>query len=117
VAQAVAASGRSVRELADALPRLHMVKAKLPLPAEPWPRLAARLRTGFKGLRVQTADGLHFSRGDEWLHVRPSGTEPVVRLIAETPSESRTAALIARAREALRPARAARARRKSIGRR
>ncbi len=116
MAQAVASSGRSVRELADALPRLHMVKTKLPLPAEPWPRLAARLRSGFKGLRVQTTDGLRFSRGDEWLHVRPSGTEPVVRVIAETPSEARTDELIARAREALRPARAARARRKQTGR-
>ena len=103
MAQAVAVSGKSVRELADALPRLHMVKAKLPLPPEPWPRLAARLRKGFEALRVQTGDGLRFSRGDEWLHVRPSGTEPVVRLIAETPSESRTRELIVRAREALRP--------------
>src|SRR5258706_1129845 len=106
MAQAVAASGKSVRELADALPRLHMVKVKLPLPAEPWPKLAARLRKGFEALRVQAGDGLRFSRGDEWLHVRPSGTEPVVRVIAETPTEARTNELIIRPREALRPGRA-----------
>ena len=110
VAQAVAASGKTVRELADALPRLHMVKLKLPVPAEPWPRLAARLRKGFEALRVQAGDGLRFSRGDEWIHVRPSGTEPVVRVIAESPSEARTRELVVRAREALRPKAAPRSR-------
>jgi len=101
VAQAVATSGRSLRELADALPHLHMIKAKLPLPQRPWPRLATRLRAGFGGYRVRAGDGLWFGRGDEWLHVRPSGTEPVVRVIAETPGEARTRALVAGARAAL----------------
>jgi phosphomannomutase len=110
VAQAVTARGGSLRALADALPRLHMVKAKLALPAQPWTRLAARLRKRFDGLRVQTSDGLRFSRGDEWLHVRPSGTEPVVRVIAETPSASRTRELIRGAREALAGPRRARGR-------
>ncbi|HEY6867789.1 MAG TPA: phosphoglucosamine mutase [Candidatus Eisenbacteria bacterium] len=101
VAQALAASGRSLRELADALPRLHMVKTKLPRADEPWERAAARLRRRFAGHRVSRADGLRFSRGEEWVHVRPSGTEPVVRVIAESPEESRTRALVAEARRAL----------------
>lgn len=101
VAQAVTASGRTLRELADALPRLHMVKARLALPAESWERLAERLRRRFDGLRVQARDGLRFSRGEEWVHVRPSGTEPVVRVIAESPGEARTRELIGWAREAL----------------
>lgn len=36
-----------------------------------------------------------------WLHVRPSGTEPVVRLIAESPDESSARALVRRAAEIL----------------
>jgi phosphomannomutase len=36
-----------------------------------------------------------------WLHVRPSGTEPVVRLIAEAPDEEAAQALLSRARDVL----------------
>jgi phosphomannomutase len=50
---------------------------------------------------VDSTDGLRFSREDEWLHVRPSGTEPVVRLIAESPTEPRTRELIEDARRAV----------------
>ena len=124
IAQAVATGTSSLRELADALPKLHMIKVKLPRSGESWDRLAGRLRLRFAGLRTQATDGLRFSRGDEWVHVRPSGTEPVVRVIAESPSEQRTRALVAQAREALagpaarqvREARTAKARR-SKGRR
>jgi phosphomannomutase len=119
VAQAMASSGRSLRALADALPKLHMVKVKLALPAESWARTATRLRRRFEGLRVQASDGLRFSRGAEWVHVRPSGTEPVVRVIAETASAARTRELIGQAREALGKTRATRARtgpRRSRGR-
>jgi phosphomannomutase len=50
---------------------------------------------------VDEADGLRFERGEEWVHVRPSGTEPVVRIIAEAPVEARALELIEQAREAL----------------
>jgi phosphomannomutase len=104
VAQAVTASGRSLRELADELPRYHMVKRKTGRPDEPWERAAERLRREFAGLQVDDADGLRFSGGDDWVHVRPSGTEPVVRLIAETPDSRRTLDLLDRAARALQPA-------------
>jgi phosphomannomutase len=101
VCEAMASRDTTLRGLANELPRYHMVKEKLELPEEPWERSAERLRSAFRDFAVDTADGLRFSRGDEWLHVRPSGTEPVVRLIAETPSESRTRALIDEARGAV----------------
>ena len=101
ICQALAASGRTLRELADELPRLAMLKLKLPRPAGSWERLAERLRERFHGARTQTADGLRFSRGEEWVHVRPSGTEPVIRVIAESPDEARTRELVAQARQAL----------------
>jgi phosphomannomutase len=104
VAQALAESGGSLRDLADALPRYRMVKDKLARPDNSWERAAERLRQTFLGHGLETADGLRFSRDDEWLHVRPSGTEPVVRLIAESPSDERTRMLIEQARRALQTA-------------
>ena len=38
-------------------------------------------------------DGLRLDWPDRWVHVRPSNTEPIVRVIAEAPKASDAAAL------------------------
>ncbi len=96
--QLLSASGRGLRESADELPRMFMVKDKMGLRDEPWDVTAARLARAFSNYDVDRSDGLRFSGPDGWLHVRPSGTEPVVRLIAETEAAERTRELVARAR-------------------
>jgi len=101
VAHALASSGLKMRALADRLPRLFMVKAKSDRPDEPWEKAAERLRTAFPGFDIEDRDGIRLSTGDDWVHVRPSGTEPVVRVIAESPTETRTRDLVARAGQAL----------------
>ncbi len=100
LAQAMS-GGATIRSLADSLPRYVMVKDKLKRPDEPWDRAGVRLRDAFAGWSVDETDGLRFARGAEWVHVRPSGTEPVVRVIAETPSTDATRTLIGLARQAL----------------
>ncbi|MFM8560330.1 MAG: hypothetical protein ACKOC6_12200, partial [bacterium] len=93
--------GATLRQLADALPSYTMVKDKLDRPDEPWERAAERLRATFGGWALDAADGLRFARGEAWVHVRPSGTEPVVRVIAESPDAAGTRALVEQARAAL----------------
>jgi phosphomannomutase len=102
VAQALAAGAPSLRALADALPALYMIKRKVALAETGWAGAVGRLRSRFPAHAVDEADGLRFDRGEEWVHVRPSGTEPVVRIIAEAPAESRALELIEQARQALR---------------
>ena len=101
ISQAMAASGHTLRELADTLPRTVMIKAKTGRSEEPWERAAERLRRAFPEHSADLQDGLRLSRGEAWVHVRPSGTEPIVRVIAESPSDDETRGLIERAREAL----------------
>jgi phosphomannomutase len=75
----------TVGELVARAPRYTIVKAKVPR----GPRLEPvyeGLRRGFPGAAVDTQDGLRLAWPDRWLHVRPSGTEPIIRLIAEAPS-------------------------------
>jgi len=71
VSQGMAASGRSLRELAGELPSYCMVKVKLERSDEP-ERAAGRLRIAFGSHHLDSADGLRFDRGDEWVHVRAS---------------------------------------------
>jgi len=47
-------------------------------------------------------DGLKLEFGDAWLVVRPSGTEPVLRVFAESPDRDRAEGLVAQALERVR---------------
>jgi len=100
VAQALAGGG-TLRGLADRWPAYRMLKEKAVRGDEPWERAAGRLCDRFRDHELDRRDGLRFSRDDEWVHVRASGTEPVVRIIAESPDEARSRTLIQEARAAL----------------
>ena len=83
----------TVSELISRAPRYTIVKAKVPR----GPRLEPvyeGLRRGFPDAVVDTQDGLRLAWPDRWLHVRPSGTEPIIRLIAEAPSSADAERLI-----------------------
>jgi phosphomannomutase len=60
-----------------------------------------RLRQRFPDASADERDGLRLAWPNRWLHVRPSGTEPIVRLIAEAPSAADAEALVAMGRELL----------------
>jgi phosphoglucosamine mutase len=47
-------------------------------------------------------DGLRMDFGSSWILVRPSGTEPIFRIIAESPSEAETERLLEKADKTLR---------------
>jgi phosphomannomutase len=84
---------KSVGELVDAAPRYTIVKAKVPRGPNLEPVYRA-LRARFPEASADTQDGLRLAWPDRWLHVRPSGTEPIIRLIAEAPSSADAAKLI-----------------------
>jgi phosphomannomutase len=96
----LAATGVTLSRLVAASPRYTIVKAKGPRGPELAP-LYQRLRQRFPEATVDNRDGLRLAWPDRWLHVRPSGTEPIVRLIAEAPTEAEAAELIAAGRELL----------------
>ncbi|MBA3260722.1 MAG: phosphoglucosamine mutase [Gemmatimonadales bacterium] len=96
----LAANEVRVSDVVAASPRYTIVKAKGPRGPELQP-LYARLRRRFAEAQADERDGLRLSWQDRWLHVRPSGTEPIVRLIAEAPSQTEAESLVAAARELL----------------
>ena len=96
----LAATGVTLSRLVSAAPRYTIVKAKGPRGPELRP-LYDRLRQRFPDAVVDERDGLRLSWRDRWLHVRPSGTEPIVRLIAEAPTAADAEALVSAGREHL----------------
>ena len=96
----LARGGCSVAELVEAKPRYAIVKAKTGRGAE-LDAVYAALESRFDDADLDRQDGLRLGWADSWLHVRPSGTEPIVRLIAEAPTEDAAQALVATAQETM----------------
>ena len=85
VLELLARTGKRVSELVAAAPRYTIVKAKAARGPALEPVYAA-LRRRFADAQADVQDGLRLAWRDRWLHVRPSNTEPIIRLIAEAPS-------------------------------
>jgi len=83
----------TLAELVDRLPRREMIKEKLPLSSTLARRLLARLRDRLSDGDLDLRDGVKAHFGDEWVQVRPSNTEPIVRIIVEAGTAARAAAL------------------------
>lgn len=82
----LAEDGRTLRELVDELPSYRMVKRRVPRPdgaLEPAYRALADEAPAGAGRDRQDGLRLDWPERGSWVHVRPSGTEPVVRVIAE----------------------------------
>ena len=97
----VAESGQTLGQMADALPPVYMLKTKVAaddLPAGDG--LAEALKQLGPG-EIDSRDGLKWVGQDGWVHVRPSNTEPVVRIIAEAKDEAAAAELIAKVKSAV----------------
>jgi phosphomannomutase len=90
----------TVSQVVAGSPTYTIVKAKGPRGPELRP-LYDRLRQRFADAQADERDGLRLAWADRWLHIRPSGTEPIVRLIAEAPSPTEAEALVAAGRELL----------------
>lgn len=77
-------------------PDYRIVKEKVDFPRERLEAAYARLRQRWPDADRDRSDGLRLAWPDrrEWLHIRPSGTEPVVRLIAEAPAGPRSGTLV-----------------------
>ena len=96
----LAKTGVTLSRLVAESPRYTIVKAKAPRGSD-LHLLYSRLQQRFPDASVDERDGLRLAWSDRWLHVRPSGTEPIVRLIAEAPTEADAEALVAAGRELL----------------
>jgi len=105
----VARAGRPLADLLRELPHYTLLKEKVDCPvtrrAAVLDRVGETLTAGAE--RVVTLDGLKVYRDGGWVLVRPSGTEPLLRVIAEAKDAPAARALADRALAAVRAAVAA----------
>jgi phosphomannomutase len=93
--------GHSISEIVAASPRYVIIKDKLPRGKISMQSAYEALGKAFADASANTDDGLRLTWKDRWIHLRPSGTEPVIRVIAEAPTMDAAAELVAKGRAAL----------------
>ncbi|MCH5376092.1 MAG: phosphoglucosamine mutase [Planctomycetes bacterium] len=88
ILDAMAARELPLSQMADELPRYTIVKTKFPLLIDQLPSVEELLRNRFADAEVDRQDGLRLDWPGRWLLIRPSNTEPIVRVIAEAETEA-----------------------------
>ena len=86
VLEAMALRGKRCSQLVAELPEFHMVKLKSECPRGRARGVIGELireANGLPGVTINLEDGLRLDWPDSWVHLRPSNTEPIVRIIAE----------------------------------
>lgn len=101
VLQLLLEDARPLSAIISEYPRYAIVKDKLDRPAGDLGSVYEALTQAMPGATVDLQDGLRLSWPDRWVHVRPSGTEPIVRVIAEAPTAADARDLISRSRAPL----------------
>jgi phosphomannomutase len=81
---------KPLSQLVAELPKYAMLKTKYDVPRDKLPAALAAIQAKWPEARVNREDGLRLDGPDWWLHVRGSNTEPIIRVIAESPTAERT---------------------------
>lgn len=93
----LAREGRPLSQLLGELPRYHQMKERIPCPDHLKGRVMESIRGMVEASRMETIDGLKLWYEDgSWILIRPSGTEPILRLYAEAMDMGRASSLIER---------------------
>ena len=91
-------AGKPLSQVIAEYPKYAIVKDKLTVGSADLGAVYAGLVAALPDAVSDRQDGLRLAWPDRWLHVRPSGTEPIVRFIAEAPTNDAAAALVNRAK-------------------
>jgi phosphomannomutase len=93
VLELLAECKQTVSECVNSLPKYFMKKDKMPV-GKNLEEMYSILKNHFKNAFINEEDGLHLSFTDKsWIHLRPSNTEPIIRLFGEAPSENQIESL------------------------
>jgi len=81
---------KTVSELIALFPKYFMKKEKWSITDKDLKGIILKLKTHFKDAKTNEIDGIRFDFPDNsWLHLRPSNTEPIIRLFGEAKTEER----------------------------
>jgi phosphomannomutase len=103
ILQLLAEEDLPVERIAEGIGRYEIVKEKVARPDAPLDEAYTLLAERLAAPEVDRQDGLRLSwpADRKWAHLRPSGTEPIVRISAEAPTREEASGLVESLRAAL----------------
>ncbi|MEK6475974.1 phosphoglucosamine mutase [Catalinimonas sp. 4WD22] len=80
--------GKTMTQLKSTYPQYHISKNKIELtPDINIDNIMKGIKQKYSNMPVNPIDGIKISFGKEWVHLRRSNTEPIIRIIAESHSQ------------------------------
>jgi phosphomannomutase len=101
ILELIAARQQPLSEIAQAIPAYAIVKDKCDVDPAVLETMPDNMKAAFADQKIDLQDGVRIDWEDKWVHVRPSNTEPIIRIIAEASEQAQAEALIAKVRETL----------------
>jgi phosphomannomutase len=86
----LAESDKPVSQLAAEIPHYYFTKDKVILAPDKMETIIEKAKKIYKSLRLDTTDGLKILGDKYWIHIRKSGTEPIIRVYVESSSQERS---------------------------
>ena len=81
----LAKSGKTTSELRQSFPDYYISKNKIELlPGTDVDKLLERMKLKYSDHTINDIDGVKIVFDDEWVHMRKSNTEPIIRVYAES---------------------------------
>lgn len=95
-AEILSKGGEPLSRFADSIPSYPMVEKEIPCPDAVKFQVVERVTERFRsaGARIDLTDGVKVVRDDSWALVRPSNTQPIIRLFAEARTREGLDALV-----------------------
>ncbi len=101
VLELLALRNQTASECVATLPKYIMRKDKMPVTGN-LQNMYTKMKSHFADAKVNELDGLRLDFADSsWIHLRPSNTEPIVRLYGEAKNQNRLDALFAETKNIL----------------
>lgn len=96
----LAKSGKSIKSLRNTYPNYHISKNKIALNEDiDLKNIFSKIEEKYKNHPINTEDGLKIEFDNDWVHLRPSNTEPIIRIYAESGSETTSESIARRIME------------------
>ena len=93
----MATTGKTISQLRTSIPFYCMLKDKIPGSPEEAHRTIRKLKKKYAEAEgLSTLDGLKIDFTEYWIHIRPSNTEPIIRILVEARSEKKAGEIMNR---------------------
>lgn len=90
ILQYLAEENKTITQLLKEIPQYYILKTKIEYPKNKIPSLISILNRKYKNEKINMLDGIKIDREKDWIHIRPSNTEPILRIIIEAKNKNET---------------------------